>query len=74
MYPYLLEFTRISDFTTLFYLSRLVTPGYRILDFGGNTGVLCAGTSATASKPTLDFCWNAAEVTAVSLFRSPRFL
>jgi hypothetical protein len=36
MYPYLLEFT-IAAF---FYLSRLVTPGYRIPDFGGNTGVL----------------------------------
>jgi hypothetical protein len=34
MYPYLLEFTRISDLAALFYLSRLVTPGYRTFDFG----------------------------------------
>jgi hypothetical protein len=39
MYPYLLEFTRISDLAALFYLSRLVTPGY-IFDFGGNSGAL----------------------------------
>ena len=31
MYPYLLEFTRISDLAALFYLSRLLTPGHRIL-------------------------------------------
>ena len=40
LYPYLLEFTKISDFAALFYLSWLVKPGYRIFDFGGNTGVL----------------------------------
>jgi putative methyltransferase (TIGR04325 family) len=40
MYPYLLEFTKISDFAALFHLSQLATPGYRIFDFGGNTGVL----------------------------------
>ena len=34
------SFTNISDLAALFYLSRLVTPGYRIFDFGGNTGVL----------------------------------
>jgi putative methyltransferase (TIGR04325 family) len=40
MYPFLLELSRISDYAALFYLSRLVQPGYRIFDFGGNTGVL----------------------------------
>jgi putative methyltransferase (TIGR04325 family) len=40
MYPYLLEFTKISDFAAMFHLSQLARPGYRIFDFGGNTGVL----------------------------------
>lgn len=40
LYSYLLEYTKISDFAALFHLSRLVGPGSRIFDFGGNTGVL----------------------------------
>jgi len=31
---------RVDHFATFFYLSLLVTPGYPILDFGGNSGVL----------------------------------
>lgn len=40
MYPFLLELSRVSDYAALFYLSQLAKPGYRIFDFGGNTGVL----------------------------------
>ncbi len=40
LYSYLLDYTKISDYAALFYLSRLLQPGSRLFDFGGNTGVL----------------------------------
>lgn len=40
MYPYLLEYTKVSDYAALFYLNRLIGAGARIFDFGGNTGLL----------------------------------
>jgi len=40
LYPYLLEFTKISDYAALFHLARLIQSGSRLFDFGGNTGVL----------------------------------
>ena len=67
MYPYLLvhQDQRLSRFV-LSQPARI--SWYRSFDFGGNTGVLCAGTSA--SKPTVDFCWNAAKATVVSFFEA----
>jgi putative methyltransferase (TIGR04325 family) len=64
MYPYLLEFTKISDFAALFYLSRLVTPGYRIFDFGGNTGVLFYSYQRRWTMPP-DVQWTVCDVPAV---------
>lgn len=40
MYPWLLNYTKISDFAVLFYFKELLKPGMRIFDFGGNVGVL----------------------------------
>jgi len=51
MYPYLLEFTISRHFS----ISAAHNSRLSHLRFGGNVGVLCLGTSATASKPTLDF-------------------
>jgi putative methyltransferase (TIGR04325 family) len=64
MYPYLLEFTKISDFAALFYLSRLVKPGYRIFDFGGNTGVLFYSYQRRWTMPP-DVKWTVCDVPAV---------
>ncbi|HVW76145.1 MAG TPA: methyltransferase, TIGR04325 family [Alloacidobacterium sp.] len=40
LYPYLFEYTKISDFAALFYFTQLVTNTTRLFDFGGNVGVL----------------------------------
>jgi hypothetical protein len=45
MYPYLLEFTRISDLAASFYLNRQLTRSHRIFDCG-NTSVLFVAISA----------------------------
>ena len=64
MYPYLLEFTKISDFAALFYLSQLAGPGYRIFDFGGNTGVLYYSYQRRWTTPR-DLQWMVCDVPAV---------
>ncbi|HEX6495844.1 MAG TPA: methyltransferase, TIGR04325 family [Acidobacteriaceae bacterium] len=64
MYPYLLEFTKISDFAALFYLSRLAQPGWRIFDFGGNTGVLYYNYQRRWTMPP-DVTWTVCDVPAV---------
>jgi putative methyltransferase (TIGR04325 family) len=64
MYPYLLEFTKISDFAALFYLSQLVVPGFRIFDFGGNTGVLFYSYQRRWTMPP-DVQWMVCDVPAV---------
>ncbi len=40
LYPWLMDYTKISDFAVLFYFNKLLRPGMRIFDFGGNIGVL----------------------------------
>jgi putative methyltransferase (TIGR04325 family) len=64
MYPYLLEFTKISDFAALFYLSQLAQPGYRIFDFGGNTGILFYNYQRRWTMPP-DTTWTVCDVPAV---------
>lgn len=64
LYPYLLEFTKISDFAALFYLSQLAQPGYRIFDFGGNTGVLFYNYQRRWTMPP-DATWTVCDVPAV---------
>lgn len=64
MYPYLLDFTKISDFAALFYLNRLVTPGFRIFDFGGNTGVLYYSYQRRWTMPP-NVQWTVCDVPAV---------
>jgi putative methyltransferase (TIGR04325 family) len=64
LYPYLLEFTKISDFAALFYLSQLVQPGYRIFDFGGNTGVLFYNYQRRWTMPP-GVTWTVCDVPAV---------
>jgi putative methyltransferase (TIGR04325 family) len=64
MYPYLLDFTKISDFAALFYLSQLAKPGYRIFDFGGNTGVLYYNYQRRWTMPD-NLQWTVCDVPAV---------
>ena len=40
LYPWLMDYTKISDFAVLFYFNKLLQPGMRVFDFGGNIGVL----------------------------------
>jgi putative methyltransferase (TIGR04325 family) len=64
LYPYLLEFTKISDFAALFYLSQLAQPSYRIFDFGGNTGVLFYNYQRRWTLPP-NVTWTVCDVPAV---------
>jgi putative methyltransferase (TIGR04325 family) len=64
MYPYLLEFTRISDYAALFYLNQLARPGYRIFDFGGNTGLLYYNYQHRWTMPP-NLQWTVCDVPAV---------
>ena len=64
MYPFLLELSRVSDFAALFYLSQLATPGYRIFDFGGNTGVLYYNYQRRWTMPS-GLQWTVCDVPAV---------
>jgi putative methyltransferase (TIGR04325 family) len=64
LYPYLLEFTKISDFAALFYLSQLARPGYRIFDFGANIGVLFYNYQRRWTIPP-DVTWTVCDVPAV---------
>ena len=58
-----------SPFRGIFYLCRLVTPGYCIFDFGGNTGVLALAPPPPDQSLRWIF-WNAAELPAVSFFEA----
>ena len=58
-----------SPFRGIFYLSRLVTPGYCIFDFGGTPASLCWRLRHRI-KAYVEFCWNAAELPAVSFFEA----
>jgi putative methyltransferase (TIGR04325 family) len=64
MYPFLLELSRISDYAALFYLSQLARPGYRIFDFGGNTGVLFYNYQRRWTMPP-GLQWTVCDVPAV---------
>ncbi len=64
MYPYLLEFTKISDFAALFYLNQLIGPGTRVFDFGGNTGVLFYSYQRRWTMPP-NVTWTVCDVPAV---------
>ncbi len=64
MYPFLLELSRVSDFAALFYLSQLARPGYRIFDFGGNTGVLYYNYQRRWTMPP-GLQWTVCDVPAV---------
>ncbi len=64
LYPYLLDFTKISDFAALFYFTQLVGPGTRIFDFGGNTGVLYYSYQRRWKLPG-NVTWTVCDVPAV---------
>ncbi|HEY3989584.1 MAG TPA: methyltransferase, TIGR04325 family [Acidobacteriaceae bacterium] len=64
MYPYLLGFTKVSDFAALFYLNQLAKPGYRIFDFGGNTGFLFYNYQSRWAMPA-GLEWTVCDVPAV---------
>jgi putative methyltransferase (TIGR04325 family) len=64
LYPYLLDYTKISDFAALFHFTQLVKPGSRIFDFGGNTGPLFYTYSSRWPLPP-GVTWTVCDVPAV---------
>jgi putative methyltransferase (TIGR04325 family) len=65
LYLFLLELSRISDFAALFYLRQLAKPGYRLFDFGGNTGVLYHNYQRRWTMPP-NMQWTVCDVPSVT--------
>jgi putative methyltransferase (TIGR04325 family) len=64
LYPWLMDYTKISDFAILFYFNKLLRPGMRIFDFGGNIGVLYYAFQKRWRLPE-NVTWTVCDVPAV---------
>ena len=65
LYPWLVDHTKISDFAILFYFNKLLKPGMRVFDFGGNIGNLYYSFQKRWQLPQ-DITWVVCEVPAVA--------